>query len=89
MHGRLFLCSPEQLRPISLKADWVRVKLQEAGVAGQQTFQEMKQGRGIDVRNERPSSAELELEHEKPEEDLVLEQLGPEADYEPLPQTPL
>ena len=88
VHGRLFLCSPEQLRPISLKASWVRTKLQEAGVSGQQTFKEMKHARGIDVRNERPSSAELETEHDKPDEDLVLEQLGPEADYEPLPQAP-
>ena len=89
VHGRLFLCSPEQLRPISLKAEWVRTKLQEAGVAGQQTFQEMRHARGIDVRNERPSSAELELEHEKKDEDLVLEPLGPEAIYEPLPQAPM
>ena len=88
VHGRLFLCSPEQLRPVSLKAEWVRTKLQEAGVSGQTTFQEMKLARGIDVRNERPSSAELEQEHETPEEQLVLEPLGSEADYEPLPQAP-
>ena len=76
VHGRLFLCSPEQLRPVSLKAAWVRSKLQEVGVSGQSTFQEMKLARGIDVRNERPSSAELEQERDTPEEQLVLEPLG-------------
>ena len=85
VHGRLFLCSPQQLRPVSLKATWVRQKLQESGVAGQQTFQEMKHARGIDVRNGRPSSAELESEHDKFEDQLVLE---PQTDYEPLPQAP-
>ncbi|CAE7782803.1 unnamed protein product, partial [Symbiodinium pilosum] len=66
----------------------VRLHNEEAGVSGQQTFKEMKHARGVDVRNERPSSAELETERDKPDKDLVLEQLGPEADYEPLPQAP-
>ena len=85
VHGRLFLCSPEQLRPISLKAEWVRSQLPLMG-AEQQSFQEMRTARGTDVRGERPSSAELESLYEEPEP--KVEQLAAESEYEPLPQGP-
>ena len=88
VHGRLFLCSPEQLRPISLKTAWVRQQLQANALANQTTFSEMRQVRGIDVRAERPSSAELEQEYERNEQDVVVDPLAPEADYDPLPQAP-
>ena len=87
VHGRLFLCSPEQLRPVGVKAEWVRARLQEGGVANQKTFSEMKEARGVDLRGERPTSAELEQEYER---DVVqVESLEEEGVYEPLPQAPL
>ncbi|OLQ04352.1 hypothetical protein AK812_SmicGene12587 [Symbiodinium microadriaticum] len=86
VHGRLFLCSPEQLRPVSVQAEWLRARLQEEGLGDQKTFNEMRQVRGVDVRNERPNSAELEQESEKRDEDLALEELKGESFYEPLPQ---
>ena len=52
VHGRLFLCSPEQLRPVSLKAEWVRNQLKSMDMAQQQTFQDMRVARGTDVRAE-------------------------------------
>ncbi|CAE7766960.1 GIP [Symbiodinium sp. CCMP2592] len=88
VHGRLFLCSPDQLRPVSVKAEWVMQKLQEEGLAKQRNFSEMRKVRGIDVRNERPSSAELELEYEQPESTVVLGDLQGEAEYDPYPQAP-
>ena len=50
-------------------------KLQEDGLASQRNFSDMRKARGIDVRNERPSSAELEQEHEVPEGSITLEEL--------------
>ena len=90
VHGRLFLCSPEQLRPISLKAEWVRTQLPglEQSQSDSASFQDMKVARGTDVRGERPTSAELEAAYEQPEEQLKIEELRAEADYEPLPQGP-
>ena len=86
VHGRLFLSSPEQLRPVSLQAEWLRGKWKEEGIAQQKTFQEMKVARGIDVRNERPTSQELESAYER--EEPLPEELLPEAEYEPAPQAP-
>ena len=88
VHGRLFLCSPDQLRPVSIKAEWVMKKLQKDGLAKQRNFSDMRRARGIDVRNERPSSAELEQAHEVPEGSVVLEDLKSEAEYDPYPQAP-
>ena len=88
VHGRLFLCSPEQLRPVSLKAEWVMQRLQEDGLAVQRSFRDMRKARGIDVRNERPSSAELEEEHEQPVSAINVEELRSEAEYDPYPQAP-
>ena len=50
VHGRLFLCSPEQLRPVSVKAVWVRQRLQEERLSKQDNFGEMLKVKGIDVR---------------------------------------
>ena len=88
VHGRLFLCSPDQLRPISIKADWVRQRLKEDGLAQQRSFGDMRKARGIDVRNERPSSAELEQAYEQPLAETPVEDLKEEAEYEPCPQGP-
>ena len=88
VHGRLFLCSPEQLRPVSLKAEWVQNQLKSMDMAQQQTFQDMRVARGTDVRAERPTSAELEAAYEEPEAIIRVEELGAEADYEPNPQGP-
>ena len=88
VHGRLFLCSPEQLRPVSVRAEWVMKKLQEDGLAPQRNSSDTRRARGVDVRNERPSSAELEQEYEVPEGSVVLEELKGEAEYDPYPQAP-
>ncbi|CAE7302350.1 RE1, partial [Symbiodinium microadriaticum] len=87
VHGRLFLCSPEQLRPVSVKAEWVRTQLQQSQSL-QPTFQDMRMARGTDVRAERPTSAEWEAVHEVPDTHVSVEDLKEEADYEPLPQAP-
>ena len=52
----------------------------------QKTFSEMRQSRSIDLRDERPSSAELEQEFVKSEEKLRVEDLQEETQYEPLPE---
>ena len=88
VHGRLFLCSPEQLRPVSVKAEWVMQKLKEDGLGSQRNFGDMRRARGLDIRNERPSSAELEQAHEEPESSVTVEDLKGEAEYDPYPQAP-
>ena len=88
VHGRLFLCSPQQLRPVSVKAEWVMQKLKEEGLGSQRSFVEMRKARGVDIRNERPSSAELEQAHEEPETSVAVEDLKGEAEYDPYPQAP-
>ena len=88
VHGKLFLCSPEQLRPISLKAEWVRTQLPLLENAAKPDFQESKTSRGTDIRSERPTSAELEASYDEPEGRVVIESLREEAEYEPRPQAP-
>ena len=80
LHGRLFLCSPEQLRPVSVKAEWVRTQLQKSESL-QPDFADMRFARGTDVRAERPSSADWEAAHEEPASSLPLEELQAEAEY--------
>ena len=62
-------------------------KLKEDGLGSQRNFGEMRKARGIDIRNERPSSAEFEQAHEEPEASVAAEDLG-EAEYDPFPQAP-
>ena len=88
VHGKLFLCSPEQLRPISLKAEWVRTQLPGLENAAKPDFQESKTSRGTDIRSERPTSAELEASYDEPEGRVIIEGLREEAEYEPSPQAP-
>ena len=48
----------------------------------------MRTARATNVRGERPSSAELEAVYDEAEENLKIEELRGEAEYEPLPQGP-
>ena len=73
---------------MSLKAEWVMQKLKEDGLGSQRNFGEMRRARGVDIRNERPSSAELEQAHEEPENSVSVEDLKGEAEYDPYPQAP-
>ena len=75
-------------RPVSVKAEWVMQKLREDGLGSQRSFGEMRKARGVDIRNERPSSAELEQVHEEPEGSVTVEDLKGEAEYGPYPQAP-
>ena len=59
VHGKLFLCSPEQLRPISVKAERVRTQLQQSETLKPESA-DLRFSRGTDVRAERPTSAEWE-----------------------------
>ena len=87
VHGRLFLCSPEQIRPISTQAEWLRQRLHQDGIKPEGVG-EVRTAKGVDIRGERPSSLELEEAHDVGDKDVVVEDLKAEGEYEPLSQGP-